>query len=83
MSKDKKVAIVTGSATGLGAAAALMLAQKGWNVVINYTKSLAEAQESEAACRKAGAETLLAQGDVAEDADCNGWERMIPAHTAS
>ena len=70
MSKDKKVAIVTGSATGLGAAAALMLAQKGWNVVINYTKSLAEAQESEAACKKAGAETLLAQGDVAEDADC-------------
>lgn len=70
MSKDKKVAIVTGSATGLGAAAALMLAQKGWNVVINYTKSLKEAQEAEAACRKAGAETLMAQGDVAEDADC-------------
>lgn len=70
MSKDKKVAIVTGSATGLGAAAALMLAQKGWNVVINYTKSLKEAQETEAACRAAGADTLLAQGDVAEDADC-------------
>jgi 3-oxoacyl-[acyl-carrier protein] reductase len=70
MSKDKKVAIVTGSATGLGAAAALILAQKGWNVVINYTKSLKEAQESEAACQKAGAETLMAQGDVAEDGDC-------------
>lgn len=70
MGSDRKVAIVTGSATGLGAAAALMLAEKGWNVVINYTKSLKEAQETEAACRKAGAETLLAQGDVAEDADC-------------
>ena len=69
MSSEKKVAIVTGSATGLGAAAALLLAEKGWNVVINYTKSLKEAQETEAACRKAGADTLLVQGDVAEDAD--------------
>lgn len=70
MKTDKPVAIVTGSATGLGAAAALMLAEKGWNVVINYTKSRAEAEEAEAACRNAGADTLLVQADVAEDADC-------------
>ena len=74
MSSERKVAIVTGSATGLGAAAALMLAEKGWNVVINYTKSRKEAEETDAACRKAGAETLLVQGDVAEDADCR---RMV------
>ena len=32
-----KVAIVTGSATGLGAACAVDLAGRGWIVSINYT----------------------------------------------
>ena len=67
--KDK-VAIVTGSATGLGAAVALQLADKGCNVVINYTKSEKEAKETLAACEAKGVEALLAQGDVSEDADC-------------
>ena len=65
-----KVAIVTGSATGLGAAVALQLADKGCNVVINYTKSEKEAKETLAACEAKGVEVLLAQGDVGEDADC-------------
>ena len=67
--KDK-VAIVTGSATGLGAAVALQLADKGCNVVINYTKSEKEAKETLAACQAKGVEAILAQGDVGEDADC-------------
>ncbi|ABS64224.1 short-chain dehydrogenase/reductase SDR [Parvibaculum lavamentivorans DS-1] len=65
-----KVAIVTGSATGLGAAVALQLADKGCNVVINYTKSETEAKETLAACQEKGVEAILAQGDVGEDADC-------------
>lgn len=65
-----KVAIVTGSATGLGAAVALQLAEKGCNVVINYTKSEKEAKETLAACQAKGVEAILAQGDVGEDADC-------------
>ena len=39
----EKVAIVTGSATGVGAATAVLLAEKGCNVVINYTRSKEEA----------------------------------------
>ncbi len=70
MSNDHRVAIVTGSATGVGAATARLLASKGWRVVVNYTRSEAEARETEAACRAAGAEALLVRGDVAEDADC-------------
>lgn len=65
-----KVAIVTGSATGLGAAVALQLAGKGCNTVINYTKSETEAKETLAACQAKGVEAILAQGDVGEDADC-------------
>lgn len=67
---QRKVAIVTGSATGVGAASALALARRGYNVVINYSKSEQEAIASEAACRQAGADTLLVQGDVSDDAAC-------------
>jgi 3-oxoacyl-[acyl-carrier protein] reductase len=66
----RKVALITGSATGVGAATALLLAGQGWNVVINYSRSEQEARDCEAACRAAGAETLLVRGDVAQDADC-------------
>ncbi|MEC9344687.1 MAG: glucose 1-dehydrogenase [Pseudomonadota bacterium] len=65
-----KVAIVTGSATGVGAATAIMLAKEGCNVVINYSKSSAEAEETAAACRAEGVEAILVQANVAEDADC-------------
>jgi 3-oxoacyl-[acyl-carrier protein] reductase len=66
----RKVAIVTGSATGVGAATALALAGRGWNVVINYSKSESEATATAAACQAAGADALLVRGDVAQDADC-------------
>jgi len=65
-----KVAIVTGSATGLGAACAVDLAGRGWNVAINYTKSKKEADETFAAVKAKGAEAILVQADVGQDADC-------------
>ena len=68
---NRKVALITGAGTGVGAATALLLAQNGYNVLVNYSRSEKEAHASEAACQAAGAETLLMQGDVAQDADCN------------
>ena len=84
MSTPRKVAIVTGSGTGVGAATALSLARLGWDVVINYSRSESEARASEAACRDVGARTLLVRGDVAQDADCRAlaqaafdtWQRI-------
>ena len=67
---ESKVAIITGSATGVGAATALALARRGYNVVINYAKSQQEAQASAAACTEAGSDTLLTQADVAHDVAC-------------
>jgi 3-oxoacyl-[acyl-carrier protein] reductase len=64
------VFIVTGSATGLGAAVARRLSSKGGKVVINYTKSEAEANETAEACRSLGGEALLCRADVSDDADC-------------
>jgi len=70
MELKNAVCIVTGSATGIGAACALDLAKKGARVVINYTKSEAEAKATVAECEKLGAEALLVQANVAVDADC-------------
>jgi 3-oxoacyl-[acyl-carrier protein] reductase len=70
MKLDGSVCIVTGSATGTGAACAVQLAGKGARVVVNYTKSEADARETAQKCEAAGAEAILVQGDVAADADC-------------
>ena len=52
------VIIITGSATGLGSATAKLAASKGANVVIKYTKSETEANETAAACREVGARVV-------------------------
>lgn len=68
---DGKVILVTGSATGLGAAIAIGAAKRGAKaVILNCTKSLKEAEATADVVRAAGAEAEIAQGDVAEDADC-------------
>ena len=68
---DGKIILVTGGATGLGAAIAIGAAKRGAKaLIINCTKSLKEAEETAATVRAAGAEAVIAQGDVAEDADC-------------
>ncbi len=70
MNLSGSVITITGSATGLGSATAKLAASKGANVVINYTKSVAEAEETAAACRESGVETLLCRADVSVDQDC-------------
>ena len=70
MDMKGQVAVVTGSATGLGAAVVLKLAALGARVVVNYTKSVKEAEETVAQAKALGAEVLLAQGDVSKDEDC-------------
>lgn len=64
------VFIITGSATGLGATIAQRLAAKGGRVVINYTRSQAEAEATAVACRKLGGDAILCQADVSVDQDC-------------
>src|SRR6185503_145083 len=70
MAVSKKVALVTGSATGVGAATCRKLSGLGWNVVVNYSRSKNEAEETAAQCRTLGADVLVCQADVAKDADC-------------
>jgi NAD(P)-dependent dehydrogenase (short-subunit alcohol dehydrogenase family) len=70
MSKDGLCAIVTGSASGLGAATAAILANRGARLVINYSSSQKEAEQTADICRSAGGEVVVVQGDVSRDEDC-------------
>jgi 3-oxoacyl-[acyl-carrier protein] reductase len=70
MSKDGLCAIVTGSASGLGAATAAILAKAGARIVINYSSSQKEAEQTADLCRSAGGEVVVVQGDVSRDEDC-------------
>jgi 3-oxoacyl-[acyl-carrier protein] reductase len=70
MSIEGAVIVVTGSAPGLGAAVAQRLASKGARIVINYTRSEAEAQATAEACQRRGGEVLLCRADVSNGGDC-------------
>ncbi|KIM19387.1 hypothetical protein M408DRAFT_31269 [Serendipita vermifera MAFF 305830] len=67
MSLQGKVAIVTGSARGIGAATALALAKDGADVVINYVSPSSEvhAEKVAKAVESAGSQALIVQADLA------------------
>lgn len=70
-SYDGAIVVVTGASTGLGRAIAVGAAERGARaVVINFASSSAEAEVTAAQVREAGAEAVLAQGDVGDDAVC-------------
>jgi NAD(P)-dependent dehydrogenase (short-subunit alcohol dehydrogenase family) len=69
---DGKVILITGGGTGLGAAIAVGTARRGAKVLLlNYSKSRKEAEATAKEVQAAGAEAVLVQGDVSEDADCH------------
>jgi len=70
MRLEGTVLIVTGSATGVGAACAERAARDGARVVINYSRSEEEARATEARCKTLGAETLVVRADVSSDVAC-------------
>lgn len=76
MSKSSLCVIITGSASGLGAATAVKLAKDGARVVINYSSSKNEAEQTAELCRSAGGEAVVVQGDVSRDDDC---KRIVAA----
>jgi 3-oxoacyl-[acyl-carrier protein] reductase len=64
---QKRVALVTGAATGIGRAVAWQLAERGFAVTVNYSKSKTEAEETADGVRSRGAQALVHAADVADD----------------
>jgi 3-oxoacyl-[acyl-carrier protein] reductase len=67
MSAPRKVALVTGAATGIGRAVALRFARQGMAVVVNYSRSEADARETLEAVKAAGGAGILCRASVADD----------------
>ncbi|HHY20659.1 MAG TPA: enoyl-[acyl-carrier-protein] reductase FabL [Bacilli bacterium] len=61
---ERKVALVTGSSRGIGKTIALRLAEKGYNLVINYARSRSAAEETAKEVEKFGVEALVVKANV-------------------
>lgn len=64
------VAVITGGGTGVGRETALQLAALGYRIVLNYSRSQAEAEQTERDVKSLGSDARCLQADVASDADC-------------
>jgi hypothetical protein len=75
MSVGRRVAIVTGAASGIGKAIALKLASDGFDVALNdLPSSLEQLDEVAALASQSGGNTILIPGDVSSDVDV---EKMV------
>lgn len=70
-----KVAIVTGASRGIGAATALELARRGYDLCINYIEQTARAEQTAAAAREYGVRCITHQADVADAAAVRAMHR--------
>lgn len=73
---DGKVALVTGASRGIGAAAAVRLAQGGAAVVVNYHQNKEAAEKILKEVRNAGARGMVFQADVTQK---DQIDRMVQA----
>ena len=63
-----KTLLITGGSRGIGAAAAVLAAQRGWDVAVNYTRDAAAAEAVAGRVRATGRRALVIQADVADEA---------------
>lgn len=63
-----KIALITGASRGIGAATALVAAQQGWAVAVNYQANQAAAEAVVQQIRAAGGTALAVQANVSDEA---------------
>ena len=76
---ENRVALITGASRGIGAATALLAAQKGWAVAVNYTANADAAEAVVRAITEGGGTALAVQADVADEAQVMAMFATIDA----
>ena len=69
--------LITGAATGIGRAAALLFAANGYNVAVHYNQSEREAQELCGQIAERGGRAIALQADVADAAQVNAMTQRV------
>src|SRR6266508_3178411 len=81
MTTPRKVALITGSATGIGRACAVRFAREGFAIAVNYSRSESDAKETLAELLNLG-QRLLCVGLRARVVDRDGEALAGEAHGA-
>lgn len=61
---NKKLALITGGAKGIGRAIAIKLAEEDYDLILNYRSSEEDAKETKEECEELGATVHILQADV-------------------
>lgn len=75
--EERKCALVTGSSRGVGKAVALRLAEKGYNIIINYARSKKAALETAEEIEKLGVKALVVRANVGQPEKIKGMFEEI------
>ena len=62
------IVLITGASRGIGAATAVLAAQHGWDVAVNYTRDAAAAAQVVQQVQALGQRAIAVQADVADEA---------------
>lgn len=74
---NEKVALVTGSSSGIGRATAISLAKRGCSVVVNFRSNTKAAQAVVSQCNKYSTKNIAIQADVSKESDVAGMFKTI------
>jgi glucose 1-dehydrogenase len=66
-----KIAVITGSSSGIGKAAALAFAREGSKIVVNSLKNVKDGKTVVQEIKKLGSDAIYVQGDVSKQKDVN------------
>jgi NAD(P)-dependent dehydrogenase (short-subunit alcohol dehydrogenase family) len=69
MAMARRVMMITGGSRGIGAATALMAAQRGYDLLLTYRSATERAEATKRACEAAGARVVMLQGDAGAESD--------------
>jgi 3-oxoacyl-[acyl-carrier protein] reductase len=76
---ERRVALVTGAGSGIGAATAGLLAARGMRVVVNYLRNTEAADGVVAGIEAAGGQAMAVRADVREPAAVEGMVEQVRA----